>query len=443
MVRHKVEREPDSGSADTVPGTVSGTLSGTLSGTPGPAMLQFAGPGASVNRGSNQIGVRAYNERLVLALVRRHGALARADIARLTGLSAQTVSVIIRALEKDGLITQGERVRGRVGQPSMPMRLAADGVFSFGLKIGRRSAEIILMDFLGAIRERRHITYRWPVPDEIRSFTIDSVTAFIAALEPAKRDRIAGLGVALPFELWNWVEEVGAPAEDLDAWLSADLVSDFSHAFSFPVFIQNDGTAACGAELTFGRGPEFTDFVYFFIGSFIGGGVVLNNTLYPGRTGNAGALGSMPMRMRGTWEHGETLQLIDTASLFVLERMLQERNLPSDDLWLSPENWRNFGTPLDEWVALAARGLAHAAVAAASVIDFPAAVIDGWLPGNVRHRIVEATRVELSCLDLQGLRAPEIIEGKVGVHAKAMGAASLPLSNRYLFDQSVLFKDAG
>lgn len=307
MVRHKVEGEPDNRSADT--------LSGTLSGTPGPAMLQFAGPGASVNRGSNQIGVRAYNERLVLALVRRHGQLARADIARLTGLSAQTVSVIIRALEKDGLITQGERVRGRVGQPSMPMRLAADGVFSFGLKIGRRSAEIILMDFLGTIRERRHITYRWPVPSEIRRFAIDSVAAFTEALDPGKRDRIAGLGIALPFELWNWVEEVGAPAEDLDAWLGADLVTDFAKAFSFPVFVQNDGTAACGAELTFGRGPEFTDFVYFFIGSFIGGGVVLNNTLYPGRTGNAGALGSMPMRMRGTWERGETLQLIDTASV--------------------------------------------------------------------------------------------------------------------------------
>jgi hypothetical protein len=87
--------------------------------------------------------------------------------------------------------------------------------------------------------------------------------------------------------------------------------------------------------------------------------------------------------------------------------------------------------------------LAHAAVAAASIIDFPAAIIDGWLPEGVRHRIVEATRAELSRLDLQGLSAPEIIEGKVGVHAKAMGAASLPLSNRYLFDQSVLFKDAG
>ena len=126
----------------------------------GSALPQFAETGASINRGSNQIGVRAYNERLVLALVRRHGAMARADIARKTGLSAQTISVIIRELEKDGLITQGERVRGRVGQPSMPMRLAADGVFSFGLKIGRRSAEIILMDFLGHIRQRRHVVRR-------------------------------------------------------------------------------------------------------------------------------------------------------------------------------------------------------------------------------------------------------------------------------------------
>ena len=53
-------------------------------------------------RGSNQAGMRAHNERLVLSLIRRHGATAKADIARATGLSAQTVSVIMRALEADG-----------------------------------------------------------------------------------------------------------------------------------------------------------------------------------------------------------------------------------------------------------------------------------------------------------------------------------------------------
>ena len=67
--------------------------------------------------GANQLRVRAYNERLVLSLVRRNAGLSKADIARLSGLSAQTVSVIMRALEKDGLLMRGTPVRGKVGKP--------------------------------------------------------------------------------------------------------------------------------------------------------------------------------------------------------------------------------------------------------------------------------------------------------------------------------------
>ena len=77
-------------------------------------------------RGSNQTGVRAYNERLVLSIIRQGGPLPKAAIARLTGLSAQTVSVIMRALEEDGLLTKGDPVRGKVGQPSVPLGLAGD-----------------------------------------------------------------------------------------------------------------------------------------------------------------------------------------------------------------------------------------------------------------------------------------------------------------------------
>ena len=49
------------------------------------------------HRGTNQSGMRDYNERLTLTLVRRHGSLSKTEIARLTRLSAQTVSVIMRA----------------------------------------------------------------------------------------------------------------------------------------------------------------------------------------------------------------------------------------------------------------------------------------------------------------------------------------------------------
>ena len=51
-----------------------------------------------LSRGTNQTGVRLYNERLVLSLVRRHGSLPKADIARRTGLSPQTISTIANAL---------------------------------------------------------------------------------------------------------------------------------------------------------------------------------------------------------------------------------------------------------------------------------------------------------------------------------------------------------
>ena len=79
-------------------------------------------PLGSFSGGSNQVRVRAYNERLVLSLVRMHGEMSKADITRASGLSAQTVSVIMRSLEKDGLLLRGEPIRGRVGQPSVPMR---------------------------------------------------------------------------------------------------------------------------------------------------------------------------------------------------------------------------------------------------------------------------------------------------------------------------------
>ena len=96
--------------------------------------------------GVNQSGIRDHNERLILSLIQRHGGLSSADVARRSSLSAQTVSIIIRALEKDGLLIRGAPVRGKVGKPSVPMMLNPDGLLSLGLNIGRKSADLVLID---------------------------------------------------------------------------------------------------------------------------------------------------------------------------------------------------------------------------------------------------------------------------------------------------------
>ncbi|MCH4548356.1 ROK family transcriptional regulator [Rhizobium changzhiense] len=408
-----------------------------MSSLDGPANIPVPPPILNPAGGANQVRVRAYNERLVLSLVRLYGALSKADIARRSGLSAQTVSVIMRVLEKEGLLSRGDPVRGRVGQPSIPMHLNPDAVYSFGLKIGRRSADLVLMDFVGRIRMQLHRTYSYPLPDEILAFVTSGIRELEDRLDDKQRGRIAGLGIAAPFELWNWAEEVGAPAGAMEVWREIDLQADIAARVSHPVFLQNDATSACGAELVFGVGPSYPDFVYFFIGSFIGGGIVLNSAIFSGRTGTAGAIGPLPVRGKD----GETKQLLEIASIFVLENMLRERGIDPEPLWYSADGWVDFGEPMEAWIQDSAKALAQAIVAAASIVDFSAAVIDGGFPDWVRSRVVQATIDEAAKLDLQGVVMPEIIEGAVGAQARAIGGASLPIFARYLTDQNVLFKE--
>src|ERR1700757_2761425 len=99
-------------------------------------------PPSSIASGAGQAGVRLYNERLLLSLVRRFGPLSKIEVARLTGLSVQSTSAIMNRLQADGLLKREAPLRGRVGQPTIPMSLDPDGAYSFGLKIGRRSSDL-------------------------------------------------------------------------------------------------------------------------------------------------------------------------------------------------------------------------------------------------------------------------------------------------------------
>jgi predicted NBD/HSP70 family sugar kinase len=392
---------------------------------------------ASAHRGSNQSGMRAFNERLALSLVRRHGGIAKSEIARMTGLSAQTVSVIMRSLERDGLVVRGEPVRGKVGQPIVPLSLNPDGAYFMGLKIGRRSADFVLVDFCGNIHFTANETYAYPVPARILAIA-DSAIASCRKMLGAKFSRIAGLGVAMPHQLWNWAEEVGAPAEEIGLWRGFDIRSALAADHPWPIYIQNDATAACGAELALGAGIGAQDFVYFYVGTFAGGGVVLNGSLYAGRFGNAGALGSMPVIDQA----GKPVQLIDLASLAALERLLNRAGIDSGPMWTTPPDWSGFADPAETWIAQAARALAQAIVAAVSVIDFEAVVIDGGFPADIRTRLVAATQSEIGNFDLQGIVPPSIKPGTIGPISRALGGACLPLFDRYLIDQNMLMRES-
>ncbi|MDZ4309860.1 MAG: ROK family transcriptional regulator [Cypionkella sp.] len=382
--------------------------------------------------------MRDHNERLVLSLVRQQGGLAKSDIARKTGLSAQTVSVIMRALEQDGLLLRGEPVRGRIGQPSVPMFLNPEGAFFLGLKIGRRSAELTLIDFMGKVRATKRQIYRYPSPSAVVDFVARSLPEVIATLTASERTRISGMGVAMPFQLWSWVQLIGAPKADMEAWRHADIQAELAAVTQLPVYVQNDATSACGAELVFGTGERPKDFLYFYFGYFVGGGLVLNGQLFLGRSGNAAGVGPMPVPGRD----GKMDRLISAASMSSLATAMEAAGESSDHLFEQHEHWNVSPQILSDWLDQAASGLAWAALTAASLLEIEAVMIDGWMPTEIRAEITRRTHAALHALDLDGIDPPVIREGSLGAQARALGAAAIPLSQRYLIDQNAAGREA-
>ena len=380
-----------------------------------------------LSNGVNQKGLRDHNERLILSVLQRNGELSGSEIARRTGLSAQTVSVILRKLEGDGLLRKGTPVKGRVGKPSVPMTLDPEGALSFGCKIGRRSSEMFVTDLCGTVLFKRHLNYDVALPKTIFGFFSDNHATALASLGPELAARLCGIGIAAPFEIWKWGMFGGNAPDEFLSWKDISFEDEVRAYSDLPVFSLNDATSACWAEHVYGRGKELRNYAYFFVSTFIGGGVVLNQSVYEGAQGNAGAFG--PLRVGD--RQGRTRQLLDTASIYLLEDRLVASGHDPRALWTQPQDWSAFEPEVALWIEETAHAIAQACISVCAVIDFEAVVLDGYCPEDVKDRLVARVRHYLPEEDSRGLILPEVLPGLVGIDARAIGAASVPIFAQY------------
>ena len=386
-------------------------------------------------RGSNQVAVRDYNERLVLQTIRMRGALPKAQIARATGLTAQTISAIVSGLESDGLLTRGEAQRGKVGQPSIPFRLNPLGGLSIGLHIGRRSAEMVLADLEGVVVAELQVIYRYPDPEEILAFAKRGLRSF-AARKIYKQSRLIGVGVCKPTGLADWQAKLGAPDAVVQSWQDIDHFQvRLDAVLGVSAVYCNDATAACAAELVFGRSATKPNHLYFFVGSFVGGGLVMNGNLRQGATGNAGAVASMPLL-------GTNAQLVDQASLISLESSLVAQGEEQTILWKSADAWLEHKSLVDQWIQRAAMPLAQSALAAHALLELDAVVIDGAMPGWVRESLIDQVNQAMGQMSKEGLTDLPVLPGTVGARARVMGGAALPVLASFAPHSNALLKRA-
>jgi predicted NBD/HSP70 family sugar kinase len=388
--------------------------------------------------GATQAETRVYNERLVISLVRRYGQLSKVELTRLTGLAPQTITTIVNRAAADGLLCRQEPLRGRLGQPSVPYALDPSAAFAFGLKVDHRSADIALVDFLGNVLGFEQTTFDYPMPDDVMAFVRAATTRILRRHRSVPRERVAGLGIASPFYLANWDDDIGAPAGRFDAWRHIDIRAALDDAFAWPVYLFNDATVSASAELMFGSGLGRPDFLYVYVGHHVGAGLVLEHHLVPGRNHLAGAVGDLPVCV----VDGSTtrsLMLKDCASLKALADALPEPE--RDRIWSSGGDWTGLDGAVSTWVEAAAEGLSQLVRSAVAILDLDNVIIDGAFPVAVRREIAKATRRKLARVLVGRPEAFEVIEGTLGAAAPVIGGASIPLLIRYSNDRDLLFKD--
>ncbi|MBA5689016.1 ROK family transcriptional regulator [Rugamonas apoptosis] len=391
-------------------------------------------------RGSNQTGMRQFNERVVLQAIRLHGSLPKADLARLTTLSTQTVALIIARLSDDGLVMKLEPLRGKIGQPSVPIALKPDGAFSIGVKIGRRSLDVLLLDFVGEVRDRYSLGYRFPEPDQVFSTIAEQVRRMQASLAPALRSRIQGIGVAAPLSLGSWRELIGMAPEEGGRWNRLDIARQIEADTGLPVRFAKDTAAACVAELVAGRGRSVKSFLYLYIDTFIGGGLVIDSHLHAGLHGNAGAIGSLPVGMAGADTGTPPAQLLSTASLLGLENLFQQAGLDplaAYDERATQGEWDAHSTA---WVAQAANAIAMVVTNASCLLDLEGVIVDGSCSRALLERLMAGVSDALARYNWEGVQRPQIQMGTIGPDARALGGALLPLYANFAPDRDLFLK---
>lgn len=386
-------------------------------------------------QGKNASLIRKHNELAVLQLLRREGKASRIELAKKLDLTPQALAIITRNLLQNNLIKEaGRHYPHSAGKPPTIYALNAEGALSIGVSIGRTHLDVLLVNFCGTIYERKRHEYPYPKKKEVFDLINKAIETIWNGLNNQQQGSIVGMGISIPFYLYLWEEELQVPAGILSQWKGLDVAKEISNSKNLPLFLENDASAAAIAELFFGKGQELSSFLYLYIGSFVGGGVITEGKYISGHHNNAGALGPLLVPSGALQETKGPVQLLTRASLNELRKYLHKKGVDFgnfSELFLQLSKSGKIHDHVIEWADDVSESLAYATLNSTCVMDFEAIIIDGALPQFWADYITRQTEKKYQEIEHRGLIKPLFHSGNFGVDSRALGSAILPIYHKF------------
>lgn len=237
--------------------------------------------------------MRQQSVRLVVERLLRDRSVSRAEIARSTGLSKQTISEVMRDLERDGWVHEDGQIQGSVGRSAVTYALRPDAAFVLGIDLGGTKLHVALADLHGEI-----------VAESIEPTACDGGAAVVAQIERMKDTLLQHASVSAQ-RLRGGV--MGSPgmvdpasgsiviAPNIPGLDSLDVRAALRVRLGIDVAIENDVNLAAIGEHWRGNSRRARSFAFIAVGTGIGMGIFSDGYLVRGARGAAGEIAYLPL----------------------------------------------------------------------------------------------------------------------------------------------------
>jgi predicted NBD/HSP70 family sugar kinase len=397
--------------------------------------------------GTNLPRVGGYNQAVVLDAIRTSGQVSRVELALLTGLTSQTVSNVVRRLLAAGLITESGHAPSSGGKRRTLLSPRPEGAFAVGVQLDPDAAVVVVVDLAGEVLASRRVKLADPSdPAEVVS-RVAKAARRLAAASPADPERLLGLGIATPGPIDGSAGEVAYPP-NFSGWSRVPLLEMFGTATGMPVAMDNDATAAAIGERWIGGRARAGSFLFVYLGTGIGAGIVLNNTVLHGDSGNAGEFGHMAVEPGELVCHCGGTNCLGpyVAPGAVVADLLARHGRPA------AERLGLAGTPESvhpDWTALcraagrgdpaatdvvrrAAARIGQAARGAVALLDVGRVVLGGEGLRGIESLVCEEVEAAVNSTSVaRAIRRITVERSVIGEAVGAVGAASLILHGTY------------
>ncbi len=217
-----------------------------------------------------------YNQRLVYQAIRTKGPITRNELTELTGLAKPTIAGIVKRLVRSELVSETGRIYGGRGQPAVHLEANPEGCYSIGLHVDEDQLSLIVVDAVGHPVRRSTTSLPSSSRTRVNEFFQHQ---FVDLTKGIRRERIIGLGVAMPDAVASSRSshaEAGTDAIGIDLMALSEIARDM------PIYIDSDLAAATAGELLFGVGATLQTYYFILMDVRPVGGLVMHQALFRG-----------------------------------------------------------------------------------------------------------------------------------------------------------------